>query len=138
MFNRKTVIAALAERLHECADDELRVIDRVLDGIEKGRAEYGPLDVLRDGRNWRQESAMEMRDWLFYDAAHEVARDARERERIVSADRVLAGLRELRVANDNELACSCGHGLDEHRYGYPGKPCMASECHCLVFRRRDS
>jgi hypothetical protein len=81
MFDRGKLERSLIERLPACSDDELRVISRVLDGIEQGRADYGPLHVLRDVRDWRREATLELRDWLFYMAAHEVAADARATER---------------------------------------------------------
>jgi hypothetical protein len=79
-FNRDETLRALAARSASCSDDELRVLDRVLAGIEQGRSAYGPLNVSRDARGWSREAAMELRDFLFYAAASEVARDARDQE----------------------------------------------------------
>ena len=79
-FDRDALLHTIATRLRECSDDELRVIDRVLVGIETGRIAYGPLNVNGDSRGWKREAAMELRDFLFYAAASEVARDARDQE----------------------------------------------------------
>jgi hypothetical protein len=85
MFNRDQFMRSIAERLPACSDDELRVLGRVLDGIEQGRIDYGPLDVMRDVRDWRREGSLELRDWIFYFAAHDVAADARIAERHAEA-----------------------------------------------------
>jgi hypothetical protein len=106
-FDREAMLLSLASRATACSDDELRVIDRVLAGIEQGRNTYGPLDVARDVRGWQREAAMELRDWLFYAAASEVARDARDQE---SAPEVALSEKTTR-----ELAlCSCGHPVSTH------------------------
>lgn len=60
-------------RLLACSLDELRVIDEVLMGLERGRDEYGPLDLGRDDRDFEAEADAELRDCLFYLAAHRVA-----------------------------------------------------------------
>lgn len=67
----------IAARLPACSLDELRVIEYVLAGLEHGRAEYGPLDLASDERDWLRERAMECRDLLFYTAAHAVAEQRR-------------------------------------------------------------
>jgi hypothetical protein len=84
--------------------DELRVIDDVLVGLEKGADLVGPLDLSRDDRDWDEEAAQECRDLLAYLAMDRIARQHRRRERIEceSADGVAArvepGLAELRDA----------------------------------------
>lgn len=54
-------------RLGACSHDELRVIDGILLGLEKGRPEYGPLDLSKP-RDWRGEADQERRDMAIYDA----------------------------------------------------------------------
>jgi hypothetical protein len=63
----------IATRLGACSHDELRVLDRVLSGLEDGRHVYGPLDISRDPRSYINEAAMECRDLVAYLAMHEVA-----------------------------------------------------------------
>lgn len=53
--------------------DELRVIDWVLEGLELGAVDYGPLSIASDTRNFVRERAMECRDLLFYSAAQAIA-----------------------------------------------------------------
>jgi len=69
-----------------CSDvrtfDELRVVDDVLSGLERGADTYGPLDLASDGRDFREEAAQEARDLLVYSAAENVARQHRRRERL--------------------------------------------------------
>lgn len=134
MFDRIAMLVALSERQHECSDDELRVLDRVLQGIEGGRENYGPLVIRGDARDWREEGVMELRDFLFYAAAHEVARDARERERKADSGQILAGLGELqRAANDNApVVCQCRHSIDRHFRRGEGF-CSVGGCTCAVF-----
>lgn len=68
---------ALWNRLVSCSRDELRVIDRVLQGLERGRAVYGPLNVNTDPRDFEREAAEEFRDALVYLSAAAVALDDR-------------------------------------------------------------
>lgn len=79
---RDALERSINARLLACSHDELRVIDRVLSGIELGRESYGPLDLSTDARLMKREAAMELRDFLFYAAAIEVARDDEDRERV--------------------------------------------------------
>jgi len=72
------IAVSIAVRLAMCSPDELRVMDRVLAGLERGRDVYGPLDLSTDKRAWRDEGAAELRDLLVYLAAAEIAQwDAR-------------------------------------------------------------
>ena len=64
---------ALWLRLVSCSIDELAVIEYVLDGIELGRVQYGPLNLAADARNFREERAQEARDSLFYAACEYIA-----------------------------------------------------------------
>ena len=81
--------------------DELRVVDDLLSGLERGAEVYGPLDLASDGRDFREEAAQEARDLLVYVSAENVARQHRRRERIACHahdelhGRVELGLREL-------------------------------------------
>lgn len=147
IFDRGYLARSLAERLQHCSYDELRVIDRVLAGIELGREQYGPLDLSRDTRLFRREGAMELRDYLFYAAAHEVAIDDADRERRTDEFRkaVSDGLYELRVAEpvaSAELAlprvatdelrlCTCSHPESLHG------PAHCLMCDCFVFYPAD-
>jgi hypothetical protein len=90
----------IALRLGACSHDELRVLDRVLAGLETGREVYGPMDIARDPRSFLNEAAQEARDLLVYLAAHEVAKwDARTEklraEAAVELSPIELGLREL-------------------------------------------
>lgn len=84
MGNKDELIRSLSARLNECSHDELRVLAQVLAGIERGRADYGPLDLERDARDFADEAQQELRDALFYMAAGEVAKRQRAIERIAS------------------------------------------------------
>lgn len=81
---KEELIRSLSARLHDCSPDELRVMAQVMAGIEAGRERYGALDIDTDGRDLDDEMQQEMRDALFYMAAHEVAKRQRKIERIAS------------------------------------------------------
>lgn len=49
--------------------DELEVVEKVADGLVRGRAVYGPLEVATDGRDLAGEAAAELRDAMVYAAA---------------------------------------------------------------------
>lgn len=72
--------------------DELRVVDQVLAGLERGADDYGPLDLARDQRDFGKEAAEELRDCLVYLAARAVAENDRrlERLRCEAADEIAA------------------------------------------------
>lgn len=145
VFDRDYLLRSLAERQRECSDDELRVLDRVLAGMEQGREQYGPLDLARNTRDWIREARAELRDYLFYFAAHEVAADHFERERRTAEFRraIADGLDELREiepeasvalalprgASTQELAvCACGHPITMHTEQLG---CLAGSCVCM-------
>ena len=142
IFDRSLLEAAIAARLSACSFDELRVIDRVLQGIEQGREQYGPLDVSRDIRDWRREGAQEMRDWLFYCAAHEVAAEqfARECRLERIEEQINAGLDEMReiepeqsiampaALTDELRICCCGHPESVHA----ASGCLIAQCACMA------
>ena len=83
---------SIALRLGACSPDELRVIDQVLSGLERGRDVYGPLDVAADARDFSLEASDELRDCLVYLAAHHIAQTVQRRERMEceTADRITA------------------------------------------------
>jgi hypothetical protein len=56
-------IGALAELL---GPDELAVLEMVAQGLARGRAVYGELDVVRDRRDFRAEAGEELRDAMVY------------------------------------------------------------------------
>jgi hypothetical protein len=48
--------------------DELRVVQFVVDGLQRGRDVYGPLDLATDKRDLRNEARAEARDLIIYRA----------------------------------------------------------------------
>jgi hypothetical protein len=82
-LRREALCRSICARLcdERRSEDELRVIDDVLAGLERGADQYGPLDLERDGRDWNEEAAQEARDLLAYQAmARVVAKQQRRRE----------------------------------------------------------
>lgn len=71
------LLLEIGARLFDCNHDELRVIDSILAGLEKGRSVYGPLDLQSDPRDWQREAAEERRDTLIYDACCLISRQDR-------------------------------------------------------------
>lgn len=49
--------------------DEIDVVEMVIDGLVRGRAVYGELQVAIDNRDLAGEAAAELRDALIYSAA---------------------------------------------------------------------
>lgn len=146
IFDRPHLERLIVQRLRACSFDELRVLARVLDGIERGREQYGPLDIERDVRDWRREGADEMRDWLFYCAAHEVAAEYDERERRTDRQRaeIEQGLDEMREVEpeqsiaiprtpctDRLALCGCSHPKALHEY--EALHCLIGACGCTVY-----
>lgn len=66
-----------SSRLADCSPDELRVVEQLLDGLERGRAVYGMLELASDNRDWLAEARAELRDCLFYLCAYHVAEAAK-------------------------------------------------------------
>jgi hypothetical protein len=64
----------MAERLTRCSDDERAVVERIVEGIEKGRSVYGPMNLATDKRDLISEASDEARDWLIYRAMLAVQR----------------------------------------------------------------
>ena len=101
--HRDALARSIAGRLLPLSHDELRVLDRVLIGIEQGRDQYGPLDLGTAERDWGAEAAAELRDCIFYLAAQYVSDHDRKIERLrcealdEQMKRVDAGLNELRA-----------------------------------------
>lgn len=64
---------SLLERITALNEDERRVLtdilDFVLQGLEKGREIYGPMNLLTDDRDLELEAREEMRDGLVYETA---------------------------------------------------------------------
>jgi hypothetical protein len=67
----------IAHRFIACSDDERDVLERILDGIEKGREVYGPMQLADDPRDLEAEADDEARDWLIYRSMRAVQRDRR-------------------------------------------------------------
>lgn len=61
------------ENIHLLGADERRVVGRIVDRLLLGQERYGELNLAVDKRNWRQEGAEELLDFLVYTAAREVA-----------------------------------------------------------------
>lgn len=62
MTPSERVLAALAT----LGSDELEVLAQVADGLVRGRAVYGELDLARDQRDMGREALEEVRDGLVY------------------------------------------------------------------------
>src|SRR5438105_3719937 len=89
---RAALLRSLCARLEAASHDELRVIDRLYQRLEKGRGAYGPLNLAVDGRDWRHEQAEEREDQLIYGAFYDVAEHARRVEAIAGIEE-----RELQI-----------------------------------------
>jgi hypothetical protein len=61
-------------------EDELRVLDDVLCGIERGADTIGPMDLAADSRDFDEEAAQECRDLLVYLSMRKVAEQHRRLE----------------------------------------------------------
>lgn len=124
----KSRIDALARvigvRLALCSEDELRVIDDLLGRLEKGRDDYGPLDLSRDDRDWNREEFEEQLDAALYRSFSRVRRRNEQRDRLAcEAEDELArtnpiekGLRELvekapLVASTSSFGLASGRAL---------------------------
>jgi hypothetical protein len=86
-----TLRASIIARLPQLSHDELRVFDVQLDRMLRiGRANYAPLNLAGDQRDWSSEIGEELSDALFYLCARHVAREDAKKERAVcaAADRV--------------------------------------------------
>lgn len=77
---RRSIVARVYDQRRSL--DELRVIDEVLSGLERGADRYGPLVVGSDERDWGKEAAEECRDLLAYLAMDQIARQHRRIERL--------------------------------------------------------
>lgn len=67
-------------------EDELRVLDDILAGIERGAEIIGPMNLISDQRDFGEEGAQECRDLLVYLAMQKVAEAHRRREWIAAMD----------------------------------------------------
>ncbi len=56
----------IATRIAEFSPDERRVLERIVEGIEKGRAVYGPMDLANEKRDLAAEASDELRDFAIY------------------------------------------------------------------------
>jgi hypothetical protein len=89
---RDALERSIRSRLGPLSHDELRVMDKVLEGLEAGVEPYGRLDLSSDRRDLRNERAQETRDWITYTMMIEVAADARRRDRIARFKSAVLGL----------------------------------------------
>lgn len=69
----------IADYLAMLGQDELEVVLFVVEGLARGRAVYGELDVASDRRDYRREAGEEVRDALVYLGA-ELVRLRRSRQ----------------------------------------------------------
>ena len=76
MLRDQQLFVMLVERLGGLNEHEqavaLHVFEQSITGLEKGRAVYGPLDLLADGRDFISE----MRDEVLRDAPNYIGMDA--------------------------------------------------------------
>lgn len=80
---RDALERSISARLALLSHDELRVFDVQLERMLKiGRANYSPLQLARDTRDWSTEVSDEMSDALFYMCARTVADNDRRREQL--------------------------------------------------------
>ena len=71
-FLRGGIQHALGEAMLRMNNDELYVLLQVANKlVGKGRAEYGPLTLDTDGRDFLAEAAQELVDYVAYKAMHE-------------------------------------------------------------------
>ena len=56
----------IADYLAQLGPDELDVVLGVVEGLARGRAIYGELDLAADRRDFRREAGEEVRDALVY------------------------------------------------------------------------
>jgi hypothetical protein len=85
----RSLLRGLQARLESCSGDELRVVDRFLARLEKGRRDYGPLDLASNHRSlddWRNDLAEEREDCLVYQAIIDVAEHARRVDAIATLE----------------------------------------------------
>jgi len=76
------LVRCIARRLAMAELDVVRIVDRILLRLEKGRDEYGPLNIAKSARNWREERAQEFEDVLVYTVIEELRRLDAQRARI--------------------------------------------------------
>lgn len=69
----------LALRYERLNDDEREVIREVIEGLERGREVYGPLDIDGDARDFEVEALQEHRDAVVYLTVETIARRRRRR-----------------------------------------------------------
>lgn len=81
------LLDSLKQRLCQCSEDELAVVDILLARLELGRERYGFLDLSKP-RDWDREEAEEWLDAAIYRACKTVAQ--REREQCEAADKFAA------------------------------------------------
>jgi hypothetical protein len=80
--SREQIIESISLRLLNRNEDEVRVIEDVLSGLERGALIYGPLDTRSDNRDFEEQLSQELRDGLTYQSAWRIARQHRRRERL--------------------------------------------------------
>lgn len=73
------------ENLHLLGPDERRVVGRIVDRLLLGQKVYGEMHLAFDKRNFREEGAYELLDFLVYLAAREIS----------DADKAPRGIDEL-------------------------------------------
>lgn len=67
-------VRAITDRIEALSPDERAVVLDLLDGLERGRVVYGPLEIDADRRDFADEARQEARDWLVYTIADALRR----------------------------------------------------------------
>lgn len=67
-------VRAITDRIEALSPDERAVVLDLLDGLERGRLVYGPLEIDADRRDFADEARQEARDWLVYTIADSLRR----------------------------------------------------------------
>ena len=81
---RRALHRQICGRLLMRSFDELRVVDSILTGLERGADTYGPLVISDDARDWQREADEELRDWAVYRAIGRLAIRDEKSERITA------------------------------------------------------
>lgn len=86
-IQRQALARNIASRLAKltAAGDELLVIERLVECLERGLGPYGPLDLANDKRCFRHERLMERLDACIYDVCDELVLEHRARSGVQDA-----------------------------------------------------
>lgn len=81
---RDSLVRSICARLSDDrrTEDDIRIIDDVLAGIEVGADRIGPMNLTDDKRDFDEEAAQECRDLIVYLAMKRVAAQHKRREQL--------------------------------------------------------